>query len=294
MAANGAIDSHLHAFPGEREGLAAQGGEKRAGYAGTVEELSAILDRGRIAAAFIMSALPVEIWRRLLKSRGKDGAVVEDGIRSRIERQNDWICEVAAADPRLHAALGADATVDSAWMIRHLRDRVSRHGIRALKVHPALNFVFPDHPGYAPIFELAREAGLVVVSHGGGSGGGLYDSEIDYCAPENFAPVLAAFPEVTFVIAHLGHPYVDSLVELSASFPNLYSDLSFVLGAQLLDQPALKKAVRSIGIERVLFGSDFPYFDPEESLDYLVSSGFSEPELDALTLANARRIFALH
>jgi predicted TIM-barrel fold metal-dependent hydrolase len=55
----------------------------------------------------------------------------------------------------------------------------------------------------------------------------------------------------------------------------------------------VKVVVRAIGPERVLFGSDFPYFNPEGSLDVIEACGLSEGERDAVCSKNARRLFAL-
>ena len=49
----------------------------------------------------------------------------------------------------------------------------------------------------------------------------------------------------------------------------------------------------SIDVERVLFGSDFPYFDAEDSLDYLGGTGLSANELELIMGGNTERIFAL-
>lgn len=285
-----AVDAHLHLFRDEREGLLAQGGERRAGFAGVPDELAVILDRGRIARALVVTAAPVELWRRALRDRYGDE--LEEQVAVRLSHLNEWVCETARADGRLLPAIGAEATIDATRLRAEIHDKVSRHGVRVIKIHPALNFTFPTHPGYEPVFAAAREAGLVVVSHGGASSG-PYESEVDYCAPAEFAPVLAAFPEVRVVVAHLAHPYVDDLVELAADHPNLYTDLSLVVGAGHLAGEGLRSAVRAFGFERVLFGSDFPYFDPEESLDRLAAAGLTDAELEAITAANAAIVLGL-
>jgi predicted TIM-barrel fold metal-dependent hydrolase len=51
--------------------------------------------------------------------------------------------------------------------------------------------------------------------------------------------------------------------------------------------------VRSFGAERVLFGSDFPFFDPAESFERLESAGLSHDEFDAVTLHDAEAMFDL-
>jgi predicted TIM-barrel fold metal-dependent hydrolase len=273
-----AFDAHVHVFGSEDEGLLAQGGERRA-----------VLDAGRIGGALLASALPVELWRRLLGP----GEADEDRLLRRALRQNLHLCEAAATDVRLLVAAGADPTLPSDATVAHLEDLIDRFGVRALKIHPALNFVLPSHPGYRPIYELAVARDLVVLSHGGSSAGSLYEDTTEYCAPEHFAPVLHDFPGLRLVVAHLAHPFEDGLLRLGRDFPNLRTDLSFVLGAGLLTAERLAATVEAFGADRVLFGSDFPYFDPTASLDALEACGLEEDALAAVTARNATALFGL-
>jgi hypothetical protein len=287
-----AVDAHVHVFRDEEQGLLAQGGSRLAGYAGVVDEIRGVLDASSIDRALVYGALPVELWRRLL-GPGWPAAEVEDRLTARAIGDNEWLCQAATADDRLLAVIGADATLASGPHLEHLRQLLGRHHVAAIKIHPALNYVFPDDPGYRPVYELAVEAGLPVVSHGGGSAEGLYPSDTDYCAAEHFAPVLAAHPELCLVVAHLAHPYVDDLVDLAATYPNLHTDLSFVLGAELVSAEALPGVIRGFGVERVLFGTDFPYFDPAISLERLEALDLSKAETELVAAGNAARLFGL-
>lgn len=290
-----AIDAHVHLYRTEQQGIQAMGGTRLAGFAGLLEELKQIFDRGRISRAAIVTALPVELWRRALRSRFPEGVSEKERIRleeeveetlvGRVARLNEWVCELASADSRIEAVIGADANLQPYATDKDLRDKIDRFGVRAIKIHPALNYVMPGDPRFKSIFELSQEAGLAVITHGGGSNE-LYPSEIDYCAPENFRPVLEGFPRLNLVVAHLGYPYVDTLISMAGTFPNLYTDLSFVLGASLVEGEKLGTAIKNFGVDRVLFGSDFPFFDPEKSLDALSTAGLSDGEFEMVTTGN--------
>lgn len=282
------VDAHLHLFRSADEGILSQGGERRAGFDGVLDEVLAVLDRGRIDRVVCASALPVAIWRRIFAPRHPDD--LEEHVLGLAVAQNTELAELCESDARLELAVGADATLPAAAQSDHLRTLIERYRIRAIKIHPGLNFVMPSDAGFDPVYELAREAELLVISHGGGAAEGLYDSDVDYCAPANFVPVLEGYPEVTLVIAHFAHPYVDELVRLAAEFPNLVTDLSFVLGADLLPSDALRDKIRAFGVDRVLFGSDFPYFDPELSLERLQTCGLSRDELELVMGGNAERL----
>ena len=55
----------------------------------------------------------------------------------------------------------------------------------------------------------------------------------------------------------------------------------------------MRDAIRGFGVERVLFGSDFPFSDPERSLDFLTEAGLSSSELEMVVSGNAENIFHL-
>ena len=287
------VDAHIHAFSSERAGLIAQGGLPRAGFVGVVEEVDRIHGRGRIGQSIVMAAAPVELWRRAFRQRGGDEDEIEPRLWSLLVEQNEWVCQAGDSHDGVVPAIGADATLPSQAMVAEIRERVARHRVRAVKIHPALNFVYPTHPGYGPIYETAQEAGLVVVSHGGAAAPGLYDSEIDYCEPANFRQVLEQYPELKLVVAHLAFPYVDDLLALAAAHANLYTDLSFVVFLEEMQPERLRDTIRSFGVERVLFGSDFPYFDPEDGLDRLAAAGLGDAELEMVSESNARELYGL-
>lgn len=52
----------------------------------------------------------------------------------------------------------------------------------------------------------------------------------------------------------------------------------------------LGTAIKSFGVDRVLFGSDFPFFDPEESLDALSAAGLSDGEFEMVTGGNFEKL----
>lgn len=49
--------------------------------------------------------------------------------------------------------------------------------------------------------------------------------------------------------------------------------------------------MHAFGVDRVLFGSNFPYHDPLRSLETLEHAGLTAGELDLVTTDNAVRLF---
>ena len=55
----------------------------------------------------------------------------------------------------------------------------------------------------------------------------------------------------------------------------------------------LTGVIRSIGVRRVLFGSDWPWFSPLSAIRQIEGLGFSEDEKRMILGRNAARVFGL-
>jgi predicted TIM-barrel fold metal-dependent hydrolase len=57
--------------------------------------------------------------------------------------------------------------------------------------------------------------------------------------------------------------------------------------------PALHSALALVGEDRMMFGSDYPFWDPQRSFDTLQRSGLDDTLLTAIHSTNAERLFGL-
>ena len=294
------IDSHFHIYKSEQAGLLAQGGGSFCGFGGTLEEAKSFLDRGRVNKLLALAVIPVSPMREAaMKKRPGDlsaakreefAVELEIKLQKRLSEYNDYLCRSAREDGRMEPVIAADGTLNSDFMIQEILTQIQNYGINILKIHPAVNGITPDHKGYEPIFELAQDKGLAVISHGGLSG---EDPEGKYCAPKNFENVLRMFPKLKLIIAHLAYPHTDGLLKLAEKFDNVYTDISFVMKNSPLGDDEFIEIISRFGKERVLFGSDFPWSDPEADVERLFKLKLNEKELELIARQNAINIFNL-
>ena len=57
--------------------------------------------------------------------------------------------------------------------------------------------------------------------------------------------------------------------------------------------PALRSALDLVGADRVMFGSDYPFWDPARSFDTIERAGLTDEVLAAIRSTNAKRVFKL-
>lgn len=132
-----------------------------------------------------------------------------------------------------------------------IEEAVTGLGFRGIKMHAAecrmVDYVAD------PVFALAGELGVPV----------LVDFSGDVHAPERIA---SKFPGTALIIAHLGQylcgrpEHLDRFIRIAEQHENVCLDASGVV----LDWK-IEDAVRRIGSERVLFGTDGPHPCPDEA-----------------------------
>jgi len=294
------IDSHFHIYKNAQAGLMAQGGESLTGFNGTIEEALPILNRGLITKIIALAVIPIEPMRQAamkkwpadLSSVQKQelSAELEAKMQTRLSSYNDWLCRAAKEDGRIEPAIMADATVDSDYMAAEIQSKIDDYQIKTLKIHPAANNLTPEHEGYLRIFELAHQNNLVVISHGGISGD---DLEGKYCSPEKFRKALDTFPNLKLVVAHLAYPHINDLLELASQYKNLYTDISFILKNSPISDKEFGDIIKNFGPDRVLFGSDFPWSDPEKDAQRLLQFNLDKSALEMVARENAINLFQL-
>jgi predicted TIM-barrel fold metal-dependent hydrolase len=144
------------------------------------------------------------------------------------------------------------------------------------------------------MYELCADAGLVVLSHSGPGPAGAAGS----ARPSDFAPVLRKWPDLRLVLAHLGGASWRETAAVAADFPQLVFDLSEIIewtGAPHAPSASeLSALIRSIGADRVMLGSDFPWYDPLRTADRVAGlPRLSNAERAAILGGTAMRVFGL-
>jgi hypothetical protein len=169
-------------------------------------------------------------------------------------------------------------------------------GLRGLKLHPTLQAFDPADPALDPFFATAAELGLVVVTHAGTSALGAGEPggqglRIDLARPLLLDPVAARHPGLQIVLAHVGWPWHLEALAMALHKSNVWLDISGWRYRYLPEDVLRETRTRLRG--RVLFGTDFPMFDPAEQLDELAALGLPDEVADRVLRANAAELLGL-
>ena len=133
-------------------------------------------------------------------------------------------------------------------------------------------------PACVPLWEHAQDERLPVLLHTWGG---------DQCAgPEQIRTIAGTYPDVPILMAHSQFADWESAVALTKEFPNVYCDLCAAYAAGAVQHMV------DAGIEdRVLFGTDLPWFDPMHGIGCVVFSRISDTARRRILRDNAEELF---
>lgn len=171
-------------------------------------------------------------------------------------------------------------------------DRAISLGLHGFKLHPDTQQVNMDDPRLMNFYEIIQGR-LPLVLHTG-------DYRYGYSNPERLKKVLHTFPDLVVDAAHFSGwsifdrgfdiMHTDDLHDLALE-ERLFVDSSSSVA--FTGTRHLAELVHLWGADRVMFGSDFPMWDPAEEFDQQITQQlpgtFTDDELEKLLFRNAER-----
>ncbi len=174
---------------------------------------------------------------------------------------------------------------DSVDFARDLDEAVAL-GLKGVKLHPDIQRFRADDPRAMEIYRECEARGLPVCIHGG-------DHRYDYSNPDRIEAVAKAFPRLQLQVAHLGGWSVWEEASLKLSkYPNVWVDCCSSL--YWLEKETARDIIRRYGSERVLFGTDYPFWPQKRELEDLLSLGLTGEELENICWRSAAALYDLH
>jgi len=275
------VDVHMHLYPSAASGdwwktgyeiweYGDKDGVTFSRFSGTVADALAAMEEAGFSHGIAVNLLSVDLFREealaMLPAdlhgddRAKAAAEIEATMAERFRAANRWLVGALAPIQQLTPYVGVDPwALSPSQNVEHLREMAGR-GARGVKLHPVAQRFAPNDPRMRPVYDACEELGLVVLAHTGSARGGE-----PFAEPSAFAEVLRAHPRLVMVLAHLGGGSWRQTVELALAFPEVTFDLCEIVewtGApNAPTEEDLARMIREIGPERVMLGTDFPWYD---------------------------------
>ncbi len=315
------IDAHVHCFRSREASRLALGAFPFfSDYAGTVDDALLCIKKTTMTKAVMVNTIPLAyMWDAAVRKlpatltpeqRQEKEQEIRQTLLDRLARLNAWSCEVGRAHRELVPTITLDPTVGAEALRREVVDRVANGGAKGMKLHPPIGRYYPNDERMWPAYQAASDMGIPIVFH---CGPHPHPDDptvtVEYARPRHFEPLLEKFPRLPVILGHMGigpgpdwraliEPYYQEVLALARQrLPNLYLDtsecVSDAMGGNGLSDDHIVELIRAIGPDHVLFGSDFPVYDPAIVIDKIVGYPFTDEEKRLILGENCVRLFKL-
>lgn len=169
-------------------------------------------------------------------------------------------------------------------------ERASRSsGFKGIKIHPSFARTAAVDPRYEAVWLFARDHGVPIVTHSWSVSS--YNPVQALSTPEKFEPCVEKYPAVQFVLGHSGGRGEGrtEAIRMAQQHPNVNLDVS----GDVCDRRYLEEMVQAGISARVLFGTDYPWFDQRSHLAGAFLADIPTDARRAILRDNAMRVFRL-
>ena len=208
---------------------------------------------------------------------------------------NELVAQAAREFPKSFVGFGSVDPLKGDRAVEEL-DRIADLGLKGVKLHPSLQGFAPSDERFWPLYERCQDLGLILLFHTGTSGIGAGQPggqgiRIDLARPILLDPPAAAFPDLRIIAAHFGYPWHLELLAMALHKTNVYIDISGWAPRHIPSD--VMRDLKGRLQDQFLFGSDYPFIQPQRCLDELATLDIPPPVLDKLLFGNGKRLLGI-
>jgi len=181
-----------------------------------------------------------------------------------------------------------------------LEELAGQNALQGIKIYTSYQHIDLASEKMDLVARLAAKKYLLLMFHVGSPYTALRTPEpasiANTVTPRDVQQVAQRHPDVSVIIAHMGMPFLDDLVESVKANDNLYADMSGLIDSKY-DRPeipgsieAIKRFVGECGSKRLLFGSDFPVQTHEDAIAFIEEAGLTAEQKADIYYNNAARL----
>ncbi|HLY63348.1 MAG TPA: amidohydrolase family protein [Terriglobia bacterium] len=209
---------------------------------------------------------------------------------------NEQVAELCSRSKRFIGFASVDPLRKGA--ARELENAVKKLGLKGLKLDSALQDFRAQDRKVFPIYEAAAALKIPLLIHTGMSW--APETPLERGHPLHLEEPIRRFPNLPFVLAHWGWPWVWEATALALKYPNVYLDTSCLYydSPKEFYQFVFSKQIPTTVIERslrnkIVFGSNYPRVEIKNMVHALRSLSLTEGCLNKILRENAERLLGI-
>ncbi|MCJ8325365.1 MAG: amidohydrolase [Rhizobiales bacterium] len=137
-------------------------------------------------------------------------------------------------------------------------------GLKGVKFGPIYNGVALSDPRLEPVYEYLQRKNIPLTMHMGTTF--ARQAPVDMGRAIHVEPVALKYPELTMVLAHMGHPWYEEAIVVARKQPNVWLDQSALFYRPWQYYNMLILAQEYKITDKIFFGTDFPFAKVDESV----------------------------
>jgi hypothetical protein len=192
-----------------------------------------------------------------------------------VSRYSQTMVGIAAVDPTEASAL------------EEAEELLDQPAFRGLTISPATQNFHPADSRAIKLYELSARRDIpLFIQHGTHF---PTQGRMEYARPLLLDEIAREYPTLTLVISSLGHPWVEECIALIGKHPRVFGDIAGLIRRPWQAYNALILAHQFNVMDKVLFGSDFPFCTAAEAIKSVyrlheVTQGTNLPSVPRETL----------
>ena len=223
------------------------------------------------------------------------------------EEMPDHSWELCNGNERLFLSPSIDIHKDIPSQLERIQAKMAAYPncrVVGLKLFLSYQTGRADDSKMMPIYDFAKKHGLSVTFHTGYPSYHLpYENDMEGSKVKYVSNVARRYPEVNFIVAHMGDPYYDESIQAMHGLTNMFTDFcgAFEPGTEVAadEEGTIKKFAHAIHQypdtwKQVIYGTDFcpPIWLFEiDKYDYTIAKIFTEDRFEDIYWNNPLRAF---
>jgi len=213
------------------------------------------------------------------------------------------IIEIASKHKNLVAIGTASPFTLTEKRLEDIKTWLQDGSIRGVKFYLGYEHFYPDDERLNGLYEVLGRAGRPAVFHTGFFWDPDGRGNLEFAKPGRIGAVAKKFPELKIIIAHMSNPWIDECAKVVKENRNVYADVSgYFTGFKPIESKEVKefffdvdKFSRIAGsAQKLIYGSDWPFYSLKEYVRVAESLPFSEEEKELFFWKNAANLFGIN
>lgn len=245
-----------------------------------------IIDTHTHMGGFYGSSLPRQELREML------GTMEQKNVEFIISAPNSALFDPIAGNQEIEEAMKSHPDKIRGYFVFNPNypatlDQIERafqenKGYVGFKILPDYHKTRLDSEGYKLLFQYADDHGLLVLSHTWGT---AMDGR-SYSSIDAIRNVTERYRNLKFLMGHSAQGECDEAIKLAASQENVYLELTDTYRLNGM----IEKMCGHAGSEKVLFGTDLPWYNPAYCLGCILFAHISDEEKKNIIRNNIVRL----